>query len=62
LQQGLCTANGVVNSIGWSSLAGQGVKPPVNVLPSLSRLMDDGIGEGLTHEDHADVSDRLRRG
>jgi V/A-type H+-transporting ATPase subunit B len=31
----------------------------VNVLPSLSRLMDDGIGEGLTREDHADVSDQL---
>jgi V/A-type H+-transporting ATPase subunit B len=31
----------------------------VNVLPSLSRLMDDGIGEGLTREDHADVSDQM---
>jgi V/A-type H+-transporting ATPase subunit B len=31
----------------------------VNVLPSLSRLMDDGIGEGLTREDHGDVSDQL---
>ncbi|WP_380674431.1 ATP synthase subunit B [Salinigranum sp. GCM10025319] len=40
-------------------LHSQGVQPPVNVLPSLSRLMDDGIGEGLTREDHADVSDQL---
>jgi V/A-type H+-transporting ATPase subunit B len=36
-----------------------GIEPPVDVLPSLSRLMDDGIGEGLTREDHADVSDQL---
>ncbi|WP_435347988.1 ATP synthase subunit B [Haloarchaeobius sp. HRN-SO-5] len=40
-------------------LESQGLKPPINVLPSLSRLMDDGIGEGLTREDHADVSDQL---
>jgi V/A-type H+-transporting ATPase subunit B len=40
-------------------LHSQGIQPPVNVLPSLSRLMDDGIGEGLTRADHADVSDQL---
>jgi V/A-type H+-transporting ATPase subunit B len=40
-------------------LNSQGLAPPVNVLPSLSRLMDDGIGEGLTREDHADVSDQM---
>ncbi|MFB6123196.1 MAG: ATP synthase subunit B [Haloferacaceae archaeon] len=40
-------------------LNSQGIRPPVNVLPSLSRLMDDGIGEGLTREDHADVSDQM---
>ena len=40
-------------------LNSQGVEPPVNVLPSLSRLMDDGIGEGLTRADHGDVSDQL---
>jgi len=40
-------------------LNSQGIEPPVNVLPSLSRLMDDGIGEGYTREDHADVSDQL---
>ncbi|SFR89697.1 V/A-type H+-transporting ATPase subunit B [Halomicrobium zhouii] len=40
-------------------LHSEGLEPPVNVLPSLSRLMDDGIGEGLTREDHADVSDQM---
>jgi V/A-type H+-transporting ATPase subunit B len=40
-------------------LNSQGIEPPVNVLPSLSRLMDDGIGEGLTREDHGDVSDQM---
>ncbi|SFL25492.1 V/A-type H+-transporting ATPase subunit B [Halogranum rubrum] len=41
------------------ALNSQGVQPPINPLPSLSRLMDDGIGEGLTREDHADVSDQM---
>jgi V/A-type H+-transporting ATPase subunit B len=41
------------------SLNSQGVEPPVDVLPSLSRLMDDGIGEGLTREDHDGVSNQL---
>ncbi len=40
-------------------LNSQGIKPPINVLPSLSRLMDDGIGEGLTRGDHGDVSDQM---
>jgi Archaeal/vacuolar-type H+-ATPase subunit B len=40
-------------------LNSNGVEPPINVLPSLSRLMDDGIGEGLTRGDHADVKDQL---
>ncbi|WP_336326961.1 ATP synthase subunit B [Halovenus sp. HT40] len=40
-------------------LNSQGVEPPVNVLPSLSRLMDDGIGEGLTRGDHGGVSDQI---
>jgi len=40
-------------------LNSQGVQPPVNVLPSLSRLMDDGIGEGLTREDHGDVANQM---
>jgi V/A-type H+-transporting ATPase subunit B len=41
------------------SLNSQGVQPPINVLPSLSRLMDDGIGEELTRGDHGGVSDQL---
>ena len=40
-------------------LNSQGAEPPVDVLPSLSRLMDEGIGEGLTREDHGDLSDQL---
>ncbi|ELZ58601.1 MULTISPECIES: V-type ATP synthase subunit B [Halorubrum] len=40
-------------------LNSQGLQPPINVLPSLSRLMDDGIGEGLTRKDHADVKDQM---
>ena len=40
-------------------LNSQGIEPPIDVLPSLSRLMDDGIGEGLTREDHSDVSDQM---
>ena len=41
------------------SLHGQGIYPPINVLPSLSRLMKDGIGEGFTREDHQDVANQL---
>ena len=37
----------------------KGVYPPVDVLPSLSRLMANGIGEGSTREDHRGVSDQL---
>lgn len=36
-----------------------GIRPPINVLPSLSRLMKDGIGEGYTREDHPDLSSQL---
>ncbi|MFA0815563.1 MAG: V-type ATP synthase subunit B [Anaerofustis sp.] len=35
------------------------IEPPINVLPSLSRLMKDGIGEGFTREDHPDVSNQI---
>ncbi|MFB6146138.1 MAG: V-type ATP synthase subunit B [Halobacteriaceae archaeon] len=42
-----------------SDLNSQGIEPPIDVLPSLSRLMDDGIGEGLTRADHGDVKDQL---
>ena len=41
------------------SLNGQGIYPPINVLPSLSRLMKDGIGEGYTREDHQDLANQL---
>lgn len=41
------------------SLHGQSVYPPINVLPSLSRLMKDGIGAGYTREDHQDVANQL---
>lgn len=41
------------------ALDGVGVYPPVSVLPSLSRLMKDGIGEGYTREDHAPLSNQL---
>ena len=41
------------------SLNGQGIYPPINVLPSLSRLMKDGIGEGFTRDDHQDVANQL---
>lgn len=36
-----------------------GMYPPIAVLPSLSRLMKDGIGKGMTREDHKDVSSQL---
>lgn len=35
------------------------IYPPINVLPSLSRLMKDGIGEGFTREDHQDLANQL---
>ena len=38
---------------------GQSIYPPINVLPSLSRLMKDGIGEGFTRVDHQDVANQL---
>ena len=41
------------------SIHGKGIYPPIDVLPSLSRLMDEGIGEGLTRNDHGQVSDQL---
>ena len=40
-------------------MAQKGIYPPVSALPSLSRLMKDGIGEGMTREDHKDVSSQL---
>jgi len=40
-------------------LHAQGIYPPVDVLPSLSRLKDKGIGDGKTREDHADVMNQI---
>jgi V/A-type H+-transporting ATPase subunit B len=40
-------------------LALRGIYPPMNPLPSLSRLMKDGIGAETTREDHSDVSNQL---
>lgn len=37
----------------------KGIYPPIDVLPSLSRLMKEGIGKGRTREDHREVSDQL---
>ena len=40
-------------------LHGQSIYPPISVLPSLSRLMKDGIGKGYTREDHQDLANQL---
>lgn len=37
----------------------KGINPPIDVLPSLSRLKDKGIGRGKTREDHADTMNQL---
>lgn len=36
-----------------------GIEPPINIVPSLSRLKDKGIGEGKTREDHADTMNQI---
>ncbi len=41
------------------ALDGSGIYPPVSILPSLSRLMKDGIGEGFTRADHAALANQL---
>jgi len=41
------------------SLFMKGITPPIDVLPSLSRLKDKGIGEGKTRKDHADTMNQL---
>ena len=41
------------------SLHRKGLVPPIDVLPSLSRLMQKGIGEGSTREDHSGVANQL---
>jgi V/A-type H+/Na+-transporting ATPase subunit B len=40
-------------------LNSRGIYPPIDVLPSLSRLKEKGIGEGKTREDHSDLSNQL---
>ena len=40
-------------------LAKKGINPSIDVLPSLSRLKDKGIGKGKTREDHADIMNQL---
>ena len=35
------------------------IYPPINILPSLSRLMKDGIGEGYTREDHTELANQI---
>ena len=41
------------------TLHGQAIYPPHSILPSLSRLMKDGIGKGYTREDHQDLANQL---
>jgi V/A-type H+-transporting ATPase subunit B len=41
------------------SLHQKAIYPPINILPSLSRLMKDGIGKGYTREDHQDLANQL---
>ena len=41
------------------NLHGQAIYPPISLLPSLSRLMKDGIGKGYTREDHQDLANQL---
>jgi len=41
------------------SLHMRGIYPPINILPSLSRLMKDGIGRGLTRDDHLELANRI---
>lgn len=41
------------------ALDATGIYPPINILPSLSRLMKDGIGKGFTREDHSALSNQL---
>ena len=41
------------------NLHGQSVYPPISILPSLSRLMKDGIGKGYTREDHQALANQL---
>ncbi|MDR2527401.1 MAG: V-type ATP synthase subunit B [Synergistaceae bacterium] len=55
-QTGFITEGQIVLS---RELDAKGVYPPIDPLPSLSRLMKDGIGKGYTREDHPSVSSQL---
>ena len=46
---------------GARDLDRRGIEPPIDVLPSLSRLMNAGIGAGKTREDHRAVADQQLR-
>lgn len=37
----------------------KGIYPPIDIVPSLSRLMKDGVGKGKTREDHLDISNKI---
>ena len=50
---------GYLYSVLDRNLHGQAVYPPISILPSLSRLMKDGIGKGYTREDHQDLANQL---
>ncbi len=53
---GFITEGQIVMSI---SLNLKGIYPPIDILPSLSRLMKDGVGEGRTRKDHFDIAGRI---
>ena len=56
---GYITEGQIVLDVLDRQLHGQSIYPPISVLPSLSRLMKDGIGEGYTRADHQDVANQL---
>ncbi|KAL6604606.1 hypothetical protein ACP70R_043033 [Stipagrostis hirtigluma subsp. patula] len=50
---------GSITQIPILTMPNDEIYPPINVLPSLSRLMKSAIGEGMTRRDHSDVSNQL---
>ena len=56
---GYITEGQIVQIVLDRNLHGQSVYPPISVLPSLSRLMKDGIGAGYTREDHQGLANQL---
>jgi V/A-type H+-transporting ATPase subunit B len=59
VEAGLVSSNCEGQLIIDRELHHKGIYPPLNVLPSLSRLMKDGIGPGKTREDHMELSNQL---